>query len=110
MAPDWPLATAGRLAQKAWNWLTRRRHPVTGLYQRLLADRDAIRTVLGKHWRKALLLTTGRLAFDYACLLAALHAANSSRNLHWYCSRTPPREFSPSSRSPPAASASCKRA
>jgi uncharacterized protein (TIRG00374 family) len=75
---DRPLATAGRVAQKVWNWLTRGRHPVTGLDQRLLADRNAIRTVLGEHWRKALLLTTGRLGFDYGCLLAALHAANSS--------------------------------
>jgi hypothetical protein len=78
LATDRPLATAGRVAQKVWNWLTRGRHPVTGLDQRLLADRDAIRTVLGEHWRKALLLTTGRLAFDYGCLLAALHAASSS--------------------------------
>jgi uncharacterized protein (TIRG00374 family) len=78
LATDRPLATAGRVAQKAWNWLTRGRHPVTGLDQRLLADRDAIRTALGEHWRKALLLTTGRLAFDYGCLLAALQAASSS--------------------------------
>jgi uncharacterized protein (TIRG00374 family) len=78
LVTDRPLATAGRVAQKAWNWLTRGRHPVTGLDQRLLADRDAIRTVLGEHWRKALLLTTGRLAFDYGCLLAALQAATSS--------------------------------
>lgn len=78
LATDRPLATAGRVAQKVWNWLTRGRHSVTGLDQRLLADRDAIRTVLGEHWRKALLLTTGRLAFDYGCLLAALHATTSS--------------------------------
>jgi uncharacterized protein (TIRG00374 family) len=78
LATDRPLATAGRIAQRVWNWLTRGRHPVTGLAHRLLADRDAIRTVLGEHWRKALLLTTGRLAFDYGCLLAALQAATSS--------------------------------
>jgi uncharacterized protein (TIRG00374 family) len=78
LATDRPLVTAGRVAQKAWNRLTRGRHPVTGLDQRLLADRDAIRTALGEHWRKALLLTTGRLAFDYGCLLAALHATASS--------------------------------
>jgi uncharacterized protein (TIRG00374 family) len=75
---DRPLATAGRVAQKVWNWLTHGRHPVTGLDQRLIHDRNAIRTVLGEHWRKALLLTTGRLGFDYACLLAALQATNSS--------------------------------
>jgi uncharacterized protein (TIRG00374 family) len=75
---DRPLAGAGRVGQKAWNWLTRGRHRVSGLDQRLLADRNAIRVVLGEHWRKALLLTTGRLGFDYGCLLAALQAANSS--------------------------------
>jgi len=78
LGTDRPLATAGRVAQKVWNRLTRGRHPVTGLDRRLLADRDAIRTVLGQHWRKALLLSTGRLGFDYGCLLAALHATNSS--------------------------------
>ena len=78
LVTDRPLATGGRAAQKVWNWVTRGRHPVTGLDKRLLADRNAIRNVLGEHWRKALLLTTGRLGFDYGCLLAALHAANSS--------------------------------
>lgn len=78
LTTDRPLATAGRIAQKAWNWLTRGRRTVTGLDRRLLSDRDEIRTVLGEHWRKALLLTTGRLACDYGCLLAALHATSSS--------------------------------
>jgi uncharacterized protein (TIRG00374 family) len=78
LTTDRPLAAAGRVAEKAWNWLTRGRHPVSGLDQRLLSDRDGIRRVLGEHWRRALLLTTGRLAFDYGCLLAALHAASSS--------------------------------
>jgi uncharacterized protein (TIRG00374 family) len=78
LGTDRPLVAAGRAGQKAWNWATRGRHPITGLDQRLLADRDAIRTVLGEHWRKALLLSTGRLAFDYGCLLAALHATGSS--------------------------------
>ncbi len=78
LATDGPLATAGRIAQKAWNWLTRGRHPIAGLDHRLLTDRDAIRTVLGEHWQRALMLTTGRLALDYGCLLAALHATASS--------------------------------
>jgi uncharacterized membrane protein YbhN (UPF0104 family) len=78
LTTDRPLAAAGHVAQKAWIWLTRGRHRVTGLAQRLLSGRDAIRTVLGEHWRRALLLTTGRLGFDYGCLLAALHATGSS--------------------------------
>ena len=44
---------------------------------RLLAERDTIRTVLGTKWRQAVLLTTGRLGFDYGCLLAALRATGA---------------------------------
>jgi len=51
-----PLAALGRAAQAAWNHLTRGRRPVTGLDTRL---------------------TTGRLGFDYGCLLAALHATGA---------------------------------
>ena len=56
----WPLATLGRVAQSLWNRITRgHRQPVTGLDQRLLADRDTIRAVLGRNWRQAVLLTAG---------------------------------------------------
>jgi hypothetical protein len=75
---DWPLATLGRVAQSLWNRITRGRRPVTGLDKRLLAERDTIRAVLGKNWRQAAVLTTGRLGFDYACLLAALRATGAS--------------------------------
>ena len=55
---DWPLATLGRAAQSLWNRITRgHRPPVTGLDQRLLAERDTIRAVLGKNWRQAAVLT-----------------------------------------------------
>ena len=76
---DWPLAMLGRVAQSLWNRVTRRhRPPVTGLDQRLLAERDTIRAVLGKNWRQAALLTAGRLGMDYGCLLAALRATGAS--------------------------------
>ena len=76
---DWPLATLGRAAQSLWNRVTRgRRPPVTGLDERLLAERDTIRAVLGKNWRQAVVLTAGRLGFDYGCLLAALRATGAS--------------------------------
>jgi uncharacterized protein (TIRG00374 family) len=75
---DWPLATAGRAAQRVWNRVTRgHRQPVTGLDERLLAERDAIREILGENWRQAVLLTAGRLGFDYGCLLAALRATGA---------------------------------
>ena len=75
---DWPLAKAGRVAQSVWNRVTRgHRQPVTGLDQRLLAERDTISAVLGKNWRQAVVLTAGRLGFDYGCLLAALRATGA---------------------------------
>ena len=76
---DWPLAAAGRAAQWLRNRVTRgRRPPVTGLDQRLLDERDTIRAVLGENWWRAVLLTAGRLGFDYGCLLAALRATGAS--------------------------------
>jgi uncharacterized protein (TIRG00374 family) len=76
---DWPLATIGRVVQRLRNRLTRgRRPPLTGLDARLLAERDAIRTVLDRHWWQAAVLTAGRLGFDYGCLLAVLRATGSN--------------------------------
>jgi uncharacterized protein (TIRG00374 family) len=73
-----PLAVVGRAAQSAWNRVTRgHRPPVTGLDQRLLAERDTIRSVLGEKWPQAIMLTVGRLGFDYGCLLAALRATGA---------------------------------
>jgi hypothetical protein len=76
---DWPLAAAGRAAQRLRNRVTRgRRPPVTGLDRRLLDQRDTIRGVLDRKWWQAALLTAGRLGFDYGCLLAALCATGAS--------------------------------
>ncbi|MGO9778143.1 MAG: lysylphosphatidylglycerol synthase transmembrane domain-containing protein [Streptosporangiaceae bacterium] len=73
-----PLAALGRAAQRLYNWVTRgHRPPLTGLDTRLLAERDTIRTVLGEKWWQAVLLTAGRLGFDYGCLLAALRATGA---------------------------------
>ena len=74
---DWPLTTLGRAAQSAWNWVTRGRRPVTGLDRQLLAQRDTIRAVLGRKWRQAVVLTVGKLGFDYGCLLAVLRATGA---------------------------------
>jgi uncharacterized membrane protein YbhN (UPF0104 family) len=60
------------------NRVTRGRRPVTGLDTRLLAERDTIRATLGRHWRQSVLLTAGRLGFDYGCLLAALRATGAN--------------------------------
>jgi uncharacterized protein (TIRG00374 family) len=77
LAYDAPLRWAGRVAQRLRNWVLRKRPPLEGLDETLLAQRNEIRTVLGRQWWQALLLSAGRLAFDYLCLLAALRATGS---------------------------------
>jgi uncharacterized protein (TIRG00374 family) len=76
LAYDAPLRWAGRVAQRLWNLVMRKR-PLEGLDATLLAQRNEIRTALGQQWWQALLLSAGRLAFDYLCLLAALRATGS---------------------------------
>jgi len=77
LATDRPLAWFGRGAERLRNAVLRRRRPLEDLDRRLLRERDLIRSVLGKKWRDAVLLSAGRLAFDYLCLLAALRATGS---------------------------------
>ncbi len=76
LAYDAPLRWAGRVAQRLWNLVMRKR-PLEGLDATLLAQRNEIRTALGQQWWQALLLSAGRLAFDYLCLLAALRATGA---------------------------------
>jgi uncharacterized protein (TIRG00374 family) len=74
---DAPLRWAGRAAQHVANWVRRKRPPLEGLDATLLAQRNQIRAALGQQWWQALLLSAGRLAFDYLCLLFALRATGS---------------------------------
>jgi uncharacterized protein (TIRG00374 family) len=77
MVSDRPLTLVGRMAQRIWNRLPGRHAKITGLDRRLLRQRDDIRTTLGHDWLRAVLLTGGRIGFDYACLLCALRATGS---------------------------------
>jgi putative heme transporter len=77
IATDGPLAWVGRVIQKARNRLRRGAEPLQRLPQRLLRERDRIVAVLGPRWKRALVQTIGRWAFDYATLLAALAAVGS---------------------------------
>jgi uncharacterized protein (TIRG00374 family) len=74
---DRPLTTAGRAVQRARNRLRPHAARLSGLPSRLLRERDRILDTLGPQWLRALLATTGRWAFDYATLLAALAAVGS---------------------------------
>jgi uncharacterized protein (TIRG00374 family) len=77
---DGPLRWAGRIVQSARNRLLRKRAPITGLSDRLVFERNRIREVLGKQWKAALLLSSGRLAFDYGTLLATIRATGVKPN------------------------------
>jgi hypothetical protein len=77
LASDPPLAWIGRKVQVVRNRMRRGCPPVTTLPQRLLRERDRILSTLGPRWRRALVATAGRWAFDYASLLAALAAVGS---------------------------------
>ena len=74
---DRPLAWLGRIVQSLWNRIRRHRLPLTGLSERLLRDRNAIRSALGAQWQKAVLLCAARLGTDFGCLLAVLWATGS---------------------------------
>jgi len=71
---DGPLRWAGRVIQAARNRWKRKAEPMTGLSDRLVFERNRIRAVLGKRWKAALLLSSGRLAFDFGTLLACIRA------------------------------------
>jgi uncharacterized protein (TIRG00374 family) len=74
---DGPLAWIGRVIQRVRNRVRRSAEPLVRLPQRLLGERDRIVGVLGPRWKAALVQTSGRWAFDYATLLAALAAVGS---------------------------------
>jgi uncharacterized protein (TIRG00374 family) len=77
LAHDRPLAWLGRNLQRVRNRLRRKSKPATTLPARLLRERDRILATLGPRWKRALLATSGRWAFDYGSLLAALAAVGS---------------------------------
>jgi uncharacterized protein (TIRG00374 family) len=78
---DRPPRALARAAQWIWNKVRRPNPPLTGLEDRLLQQRNQIRTALGRKWKQILLLVAGRLGFDYLCLVAALRATGSQPNI-----------------------------
>jgi uncharacterized protein (TIRG00374 family) len=77
LASDRPLRVVGRVVQRVRNRLRRDCEPLTEFPARLLRERDRILATLGPRWKRALLATVGRWAFDYATLYAALAAVGS---------------------------------
>lgn len=74
------LVQTGRAVQWLLNKIPRRRNRTVELPTRLIAQRNVVRSDLGKNWWKALVLVAGRIGLDYASLLAALRATGARPN------------------------------
>jgi uncharacterized protein (TIRG00374 family) len=77
---DRPLAVAGRTIERLLNATVRRKRPVTGLPERLLAERDVLRTTFGRRWQAAVLAAVGKSVLDYLALIACLRAVDAEPN------------------------------
>jgi uncharacterized protein (TIRG00374 family) len=77
---DGPIRWVGRVVQTVRNRVLKKRTPMRGLPERLVFERDRIREVLGERWKAAMLLSSGRLAFDYGTLLATIRATGVKPN------------------------------
>jgi len=77
LTSDRTLLAMGQGIQWLTNKIRRHREPTTDLGTRLIAERDQVRTDLGKNWWKAVLLVAGRIGFDYFSLLAVLRATGT---------------------------------
>jgi len=71
---DKPLRGVGVVLQRVRNRLRRKHPPMTDLPDRLIAERDLIRSMLGRRWWAALPFAAGNWLLDYGALLAALAA------------------------------------
>jgi uncharacterized protein (TIRG00374 family) len=77
---DRPLAVAGRAIERVVNATLRRKQPVTGLADRLLAERDVVRQTFGRRWQAAVLAAAGKCILDYLALVACLRAVGAEPN------------------------------
>ena len=80
LTTDKTLLALGKTIQWVSDKLPRRRKKSTDLGARLVAERNLVRSDLGKNWWKALLLIGGRIGLDYLSLLAVLRATGSRPN------------------------------
>lgn len=74
---DRPLEDVGRALQWVLNRTVCRRRPISDLPQRLLLQRNFVRSTLGRRWKAAILSAAGTTAFDYLALLCALRAVGT---------------------------------
>jgi uncharacterized protein (TIRG00374 family) len=77
VASERAMRVLGRGTQAAIN-VFRRHHPVTGLDDRLVAERNEIVTVLRDRWVVAFAASMGRWLFDYLALMVVLIAIGAA--------------------------------
>jgi uncharacterized protein (TIRG00374 family) len=81
LTTDRPLMKLASAAERLLNALPKRKkQKTTDLGERLVQERNLVRTNLGRRWREAVLLIGGRIGFDYIALLAALRATGARPN------------------------------
>ena len=78
---DHPLHWLGRTLDRVKGVVLRHpsRHP--DIADRLLAERDIVRRVLGGHWHRAALAAAGQRGFDFLALVLAVYATGARPNL-----------------------------
>ena len=74
---DRPLRFVARCVQAAANTTIRRGRPISGLSDKVLAERDFIRQTLGERWFASVAAAIGVPLFDFAALLLALAAVGA---------------------------------
>ncbi len=80
LTTDKTLLALGKAIQWLMNKLPPRRKQSKDLGARLVAERNMVRSDLGRNWWKALLLIAGRIGLDYFSLLAVLRATGTRPN------------------------------
>jgi uncharacterized protein (TIRG00374 family) len=75
------LTWLARTTQRLLNAIPKRKTKTEDLPNRLIAERNLVRTNLGRRWREAILLIGGRIGFDYFALLCALRATGAKPNV-----------------------------
>lgn len=72
-----PVCTIGGWIERVANVVRRGRPPIRDLGERMLRERDQIRTAMGSRWLEAVLAAIGRWGFEYLALLLALYAISA---------------------------------
>jgi len=91
---DRPLDLAGRGLEWVLNKTVRRRRRITDLPRKLLAERDFVRTAIGRRWKAALLAAAGIRASTTWLCSARFVRSEPSRGRHSSSLPTPAPRFS----------------